>query len=150
MKLQGLSYNMNKLRTLNMWIYKFIDSMAFLDSSLDSLVKDLVIGNHDFSLVRKCGIAKNDAQLDLICRKGIFPYSALRSLQEFEDATEIPPKELFFSNLSHSHITDEEYEHAKVVFKEFGCRNMKDYLHLYNEVCKYFKIKLLFNSYFSD
>ena len=138
MRLKGLSYNQNKLRTLNLWIYKFIDSMAFLDSSLDSLVNDLVLGKHEFPIIRKSGIAKTPKQLDLICRKGIFPYSALTCLKSFEDAKEIPPKEFFYSNLNHMHITDDEYEHAKEVFREFECKNMKEYLHLYNEVLKIF------------
>lgn len=129
-----MSYNQNKLRTLSMWIFKFIDSMAFLDSSLDALVNDLVLGKHDFPIIRKSGIAQTPKQLELISKKGIFPYSALRSLQAFEETTEIPPQEVFYSNLSHMHITDEEYQHAKDVFREFKCRNMKDYLHLYNEV----------------
>ena len=125
---------MNRIRTLNMWCYQFIDSLSFLDSSLDKVVNDLSAGDHDFPILKRSGVTKNQTQLDLIQRKGVFPYSALKDLKEFEEMKEIPPQETFFSCLNQEHISDADYLHAKTVFKEFGCRNMKDYLLLYNGV----------------
>ena len=47
------------------------------------------------------------------------------------DITELPPKEDLFNFKNNTHIMDEEYEHAKTVWKFFGCRSLKDYHKLY-------------------
>ena len=44
---------------------------------------------------------------------------------------ELPQKEEFYSKLTLSNIKDEEYEHAKNVFKTFKCKNLADYTKLY-------------------
>ncbi|CAB4033316.1 Hypothetical predicted protein [Paramuricea clavata] len=43
----------------------------------------------------------------------------------------LPPKEKFYSSLSESHITDEEYERAQYVWKLFGMKTMRDYHDVY-------------------
>ena len=41
--------------------------------------------------------------------------------------TSLPDKADFYSKLNDEHITDEDYEHAQTVWKEFGCRTLGDY-----------------------
>ena len=43
----------------------------------------------------------------------------------------LPPKETFYSNLRSSEISDEEYQRAQNVFKEFNCNNLAMYTGLY-------------------
>ena len=46
--------------------------------------------------------------------------------------TELPPKHKFYSRLNDSDISDEDYEHAKTVWKEFGFKTFREYHDLYN------------------
>ena len=48
------------------------------------------------------------------------------------DETSLPPKEAFYSKLTGEDITDEDYQHAQTVWKEFNIESMKDYYNLYN------------------
>lgn len=48
------------------------------------------------------------------------------------DETELPPIEAFFSILSGSGISEEEYSHAQRVWKTFRMKTMRDYHNLYN------------------
>ena len=44
---------------------------------------------------------------------------------------ELPPKEAFYSNLNMSDISDQDYSHARKVWKGFSIRNMGEYHNLY-------------------
>jgi len=46
--------------------------------------------------------------------------------------SELPPKDAFYSKLNESGITDEDYSHAQPVWREFGCKMLRDYHDLYN------------------
>ena len=48
------------------------------------------------------------------------------------DETSLPPKEAFYSKLTGEGITDEDYQHAQSVWKEYNIESMKDYHNLYN------------------
>ena len=48
------------------------------------------------------------------------------------DETSLPPKEAFYSKLTGDGITDEDYQRAHTVWKEFNIESMKDYHKLYN------------------
>jgi hypothetical protein len=145
--LDGLAHNTERFRTLNFGIFKFVDSLSFMDSSLDKIVQDLTAGEHTFPILRKSGLLGNgvsasgkieegneqaEKRLKLLTRKGCFPYSALRSTEEFRAMTSVPPIEVFHSNLTGESLSAEDYEHAKEVFEVFGCKSMLDYLLLYN------------------
>jgi len=45
----------------------------------------------------------------------------------------LPPKETFYSRLNDENISDEDYNHAQMVWKEFGMSTFRDYLELYNK-----------------
>ena len=72
------------------------------------------------------------AKLDLLLRKGIFPYDWMDSIQKLKE-TELPPKEAFYSKLNDSDVSDEDYQHAQNVWREFEMKTFKDYLNLYNK-----------------
>ena len=57
---------------------------------------------------------EDDEKRALILRKGVYPYKYMDSFERFNEAS-LPPKEVFYSKLTDSHISDEDYEHAKKV-----------------------------------
>ena len=105
---------------------RFIDSFKFMSSSLDSLTKNLVRGGkklfgfEDYS----------ELQYDLLTRKGVYPYEYVKSWDRFNE-TQYPPISAFYSNLNMSSISEEDYQHAQLVWKEFGIRDLGDYHDLY-------------------
>ena len=98
---------------------RFIDSYKFMSSSLDSITKSLVSGGkklfgfEDYS----------ELQYDLLTRKGVYPYEYVNSWDRFNE-TQLPPIDAFYSNLNMSSISEEDYQHAQRVWKEFGIHNL--------------------------
>ena len=64
-------------------------------------------------------------------RKGAYPYDYFDCMNKL-DETRFPPKDAFYSKLTGEDITDEDYQHAQTVWKEFNIETMKDYHNLYN------------------
>ena len=69
-------------------------------------------------------------QLSRLRRKGVYPYDYVY-LKKLDD-TSLPSKEAFYSNITGEGITDEDYQHAHTVCKEFNIEAMNDYHKLYN------------------
>ena len=66
----------------------------------------------------------------LLLRKGVYPYEYMDSWERFSE-TSLPDKEAFYSNLNVEDITDVDYKHAKIVFKNLCNKNLGDYHDLY-------------------
>jgi hypothetical protein len=77
------------------------------------------------------GMQYSDKQYDLLLRKGVYPYEYVNSIEILSE-DRLPPKSEFYSKLNDSDISDEDYEHAQTVWKEFGCKTLRDYHDLYN------------------
>ena len=105
---------------------RFIDSIKFMSSSLDSQVNNLARGGHEFWGVENYSCS----QRELLIRKGIYPYEYMDSWKKFEE-TSLPSIEKFYSNLNMSGVSDEDYKHACSIWREFGIRNMREYHDLY-------------------
>ena len=118
-----IANNMEKYITFSVGNIRFIDSLNFLQASLDSLVS----ATPKESLKITSTISKGS---DLLYKKGIYPYEYMDSWERFSE-TKLPDKEKFYSKLNDEHITDEEYAHAKTVWETFECKTMGDYHDLY-------------------
>ena len=105
---------------------RFIDSIKFMSSSLDSLVNNLARGGHEFWGLE----SYNDHQCELLIRKGIYPYEYMDSWDRFKE-TSPPSIERFYSNLNMSGVRDGDYEHTCSAWREFRIRNMGEYHDLY-------------------
>ena len=103
---------------------RFIDSFKLMATSLDSLVKNLP--KESFKNLSK--FYKGD-QLNLIKRKGVFPYDWFDNFNKLS-ANHLPPKESFHSILNDSGISDEDYLHAQRVWE---MKTMRDYHDLYRK-----------------
>ena len=99
----------------------FIDSFQFMSSSLDKLVSNLP--KDDLIYTSKVFKGK---RLNLMSQKSVYPYDFMDSFEKFNQM-ELPTKDQFFSILNNQHITDNEYDHAKKVWKAFNIKTMGEY-----------------------
>ena len=103
----------------------FIDSFQSMSSSLDKLVSNLP--KDDLIYTSKVFKGK---RLNLKSQKGVYPYDFMDSFEKFNQ-TELPTKDQFYSILNDQYITDDEYNHAKKVWKTFKIKTMGEYHDLY-------------------
>ena len=122
-KISCIPNNMEKYMTFSLDQLQFIDSLQFLNSSLDKLSSNLSLDDLKVT-------ATHSKKLDLLRRKGVYPYEYIDSYNRFEEC-QLPPKEAFYSKLTREDISDVDYQHAQRVWKEFDCKNMGDYHDLY-------------------
>ena len=71
---------------------RFIDSLKFMSSSLDSLVNNLACRGDEFFGFEDY----NESQYKLLIRKGIYPYEYMDNWDKFTETT-LAPKETFYS-----------------------------------------------------
>ena len=90
---------------------RFIDSFKFMATSLDKLVDNL--HKDDFNNVKRYYA---DDKLSLLTKKGIYPYEYIDSPEKLKE-TQLPSKEAFYSRLNGEGISDENYTHARKVWK---------------------------------
>ncbi|CAB0044872.1 unnamed protein product [Trichogramma brassicae] len=107
--------------------FRFIDSFKFMASSLDKLALNL---KQQPTLKKVFGQDYDDAQIDLLTKKGVFPYEYISSLEKLQE-TALPPPEQFYSSLTDSDISTKDYEHAKEVWGSFEISNLGEYSDLY-------------------
>ena len=103
----------------------FIDSFEFMNSSLDKLVSNLPKEAFKYTSEEFTG-----KKLSLMSQKGVYPYDHMDSFEKF-DQTKLPTKDQFYSILNDQHITNDEYNHAKRVWKTFNINTMGEYHDLY-------------------
>jgi hypothetical protein len=116
-----ISFDWGKLR--------FMDSFHFLPESLSQLVENL---DKDDNLKFQCLRKQFGEKAELLLRKGVYPYSYMDSWERFEE-TELPPLECFYSHLTSSGISNEDYQYAQKIWDEFEIKNMGEYHDLYLE-----------------
>lgn len=145
---QVLGTNSQKIRSFKIGSFRISDSIEHLPKSLDNLTKDLVDSNNSFSILDQIPYlpkppSKSDTNYtqlqnernelkSLLLKKGVFPYEWVTSIKRLQLAKSLPPKHEFFSRLRNDGISNEDYDHAKYVWKRFNMKTMRDYLHLYN------------------
>ena len=103
---------------------RFLDSFKFMASSLEGLVGNL--GLEKLKETRK----EFGERVELLSRKGIYPYDYMNGIKKFSEET-LPAKEEFFSKLNDCGISDEDFDHAQRIWKEFGMKNLGEYHDLY-------------------
>ena len=107
----------------------FIDSMQFMNSSLDNLVKNL--SDKDFV---KEFVSKH---LKILKQKGAYPYEYMNSFKRF-DEEKLPPRKDFFSStkkgtidsdgkISDGHVSIKYYMVCEQMWNKFNMKSMGDY-----------------------
>ncbi|KAF4527397.1 hypothetical protein B566_EDAN016140, partial [Ephemera danica] len=82
--------------------------MRFMSSILDNLVKNLP----KEKMIHLKKLFPDDAERELMTRKGVFCYDYLDDLKKL-DETCLPPKNKFRNRLTGEDISDEDYAHAQ-------------------------------------
>ena len=103
---------------------RFLDSFKFTLMGLESLVKNLP--REDLKETKRFFGEK----MDLVSRKGVYPYEFMDDFKKFKRQS-LPKKTSFFSRLTQEKVTDEDFEHAQKVWKEFEMKNMGEFHDLY-------------------
>ncbi|XP_035210409.1 uncharacterized protein LOC118184792 [Stegodyphus dumicola] len=102
---------------------RFLDSFKFMASSIDSLAKNVKEFRETAKFFPK-------DKLDLVTRKGVYPYDYMDSWDKC-DETRLPNKKEFYNKMTESDISHEDYAHAKTVWKTFNIKNLGEYSDLY-------------------
>ena len=97
-------------------------------TSLDKLFNNL--SKDAFSNVKRYNA---EYKVNLLTRKGIYPYEYMNSPKKLKE-TKLPPKEAFYSRLNDEGISDENYAHARKVWRTSEMKNLEDYRNLYDRV----------------
>lgn len=104
---------------------RFLDTYKFLNASLSQLASNLP--RQHFYATKK---VFSEDDLPFVTRKGVYPYDYTTSWETL-DELELPSKEHFYSSLTESGISDDEYNFAKTMWDRFSCRTLGDYSDLY-------------------
>ena len=101
----------------------FIDGMQFMNSKLDTLVKNL--SNNDLKYL----LQEFSRDLsELVKQKGVYPYEYTDRIKKYE---KLPDRCKFFSSLKDDCISEKYYSHAINICNMFKVNPMGDYHDLY-------------------
>ena len=113
------------------WRLIFKDSFQFLSCSLEQLGQDLLKAGEDkFQHLKQQSPNLTLEQFRLLTRKGVYPYEYMDSWERLDEPT-LPAIKDFHNTLKQAECSPQEYSHAERVWKEFNCKNMKEYQDLY-------------------
>lgn len=113
--------------------FRFIDSFRFLASSLSKLASYLPYESLLHTRFEMAINSCSEQQIKLACRKGVFPYDYVDCWSRYNDL-QLPPKNKFYSKLVDSNISDNDYEHAQAVWKDYKIQNLGEYSDLYLKI----------------
>ncbi|XP_064464359.1 uncharacterized protein LOC135375618 [Ornithodoros turicata] len=118
-----------KFKAIDVGSYRFLDSLNFLNASLETLVKNLrEKGEDNFRCLRQ--FFPNEEHFQLVVRKGVFCYNFVTTFEAYNELS-LPPRDQFFNTLNGTEVSEEDYCHAQRVFEKFQLRNLGEYSDLY-------------------
>jgi hypothetical protein len=109
---------------------KFLDTMQFMLSSLDKLVKNLYSKGEDKYANFVCMKKEFPLEYELLCKKGHYPYEWVDSDEKLKFEG-LPERRDFYSKLSQQGLTEAEYQHARNVYEVTNCKTFLDYHLIY-------------------
>jgi len=107
---------------------RFIDSFQFLSKSLSASVDNL--RKEDLKKFKYLE-QEIDENIELLTRKGVYPYSYIDSWEKFDVPTQKLKKEHFKNDLTGDDISDSDYLFYKSVCEHLKLETLRDYHDLY-------------------
>ena len=117
--------NMERYLSFTIDNLRFIDSLQFMNESLEKLSANLK--PEDFIHTRR---HNPNNKVHLLLRKGVFPYDYWDDVTKADDV-ELPSRDKFFSHLTGEDVSEDDYAHAMRVWSEFQLQNLGQYHDLY-------------------
>jgi hypothetical protein len=125
MNVQIIALNLERFVSFELLNLRFIDTVKFLNSSLETLVVNLSAScctPHDLFIHTRRNMGDNK----LLFAKGVFPYEYFNSLTKFSE-TKLPSIDCFYSRLNEESISVQDYERAQHIWETFHCKTLQDY-----------------------
>ena len=114
---------------------RFLDTFAFMGTSLSNLVDNLKKNVTDINELREIykntsDYFKDDEEFKLMIQKGIYPYDFIDNYNKMY-TTILPSQDKFYSKLDNSKCDDKDYKTAQIVWDKFKCNKFLDYHNIY-------------------
>ena len=121
--------NIEKYLSFSLGGLRFIDSLQFMNNSLEGLVDNLKEEGFNYfkNIRREFGC---DEKALLLLRNGVYPYEYVDRKESFDD-TQLPEQDAFYSNLRKSHISHNDYQQAQSVWKTIKLQDLGSYHDIY-------------------
>ena len=121
--------NMEKFMSVSVGQVRFIDSMQFMTSSLESLAANLSPEemHHTHSQF------PDEDHFKEANKKGVYPYDYFKTIDRFSE-TKIPDQKEFTNKLTGKVLSDEDFKRAHHIWELFSCESLEDYHNIYLKV----------------
>lgn len=133
--------NYRAIKIDNLW---FIDSLQFMQASLDSLVKQEVSVTNvdDLKIINQArAILNPDGSVDVnkrkfFLQKGLVPWCLVTNWDDLSKTRKFLPldKELYWSDINESYPPEEDIKRAGDFYTTFGCKNIIGFITEYCEM----------------
>ena len=123
--------SMERYLSISLGRLRFIDSYQFLNASLQTLVQNHS-ENGPAPFKRLGAQFQNEDTVELLLRKGIFPYRFLDSSEKFQ--APLPSRDSFYNTLTKETCSEKDYEHVVKVWNHFGMKTFSEYHDVYLRV----------------
>src|SRR5258708_23383739 len=104
-----------------------------MPKSLEKLVQNLKNSNYEFPITKQIfSLIKNlsTKSFDLLLQKQIYPYEYIDNFNKFNEQS-LPLKEDFYSSLNYNKISEEDYKHARRIWRILDIKSLGEYHDLY-------------------
>ena len=109
--------------------FLFLDSLAFLLSSLETLANNITEDSKRKILEQ----IFQRGDIPLLLNKGCLPYEYIDGWEKFNEE-KLPPIECFYSHLSKQTISESTYSRLQEIWKHFKCANLGEFHDIYLKV----------------
>ena len=125
-RIQIIPHNIEKFTAFTADSFIFLDSYAFLASSLDALSSNLLPPDKNPLILQ---LFKSE-DIPFISNKGTLPYDYLDCLEKF-DEVDLPSIDKFYNKLYEREMKPEEYEKVKNFWQHFQCKDLGHFQDIY-------------------
>ena len=126
-KIMIIPENIERFKSIITDNYIFLDSFAFLSTSLDNLTENLkTTGMNSFSRLQK----EFPLYYEDLTNKGVYFYDYASSYTIFSEK-ELPPKSKFYNKQKDESLSEKNYQRAQDIYNRTGCKTLLDYMLLY-------------------